>query len=361
MSPVTHFGQPLWIAVGLMAVLVALLLFWRFDRLQRRRLMAFSTARDTDSALFGVSRPLLWTKRVAFCLALLAVCLALARPLGSMQMQESERRGVDILFAIDTSRSMLTPDVKPNRLTRAKLAVEDLLDHLNGDGVGLVAFAGEAFLQAPVTNDYDAFRETLESLDTHTIALGGTDIAAAIRLSESTLALRGDTQKVMVLITDGEDLAGDALLAAQAAAKKGVIIFTVGVGTAAGDLIPVPDGAGNVQFVKDPAGNFVKSRLDADMLTQIAAATGGVYTPLGPQGQGIVTLYDERLKGFAQRQHTDRQIVVYAELFQWPVGVAIALLTLEWLLGVSVRRRVLVAAPATTALALAVFVGLGGW
>ena len=92
--------------------------------------------------------------------------MALARPLGSMQMQESERRGVDILFAIDTSRSMLTPDVKPNRLTRAKLAVEDLLDHLSGDGVGLVAFAGEAFLQAPVTTDYDAFRETLESLDT---------------------------------------------------------------------------------------------------------------------------------------------------------------------------------------------------
>jgi Ca-activated chloride channel family protein len=358
MSQVTHFGQPLWIVAGPIALALALLLFWRFDRLQRRRLLAFSMTRDTDSALYGVSRPLLWTKRAAFCLALLAACVALARPLGSMQMQESERRGVDILFAIDTSRSMLTPDVKPNRLARAKLAVEDLLDHLNGDGVGLVAFAGEAFLQAPVTNDYDAFRETLESLDTHTIALGGTDIAAAIRLSQSTLTLRGDTQKVMVLITDGEDLAGDALLAAQAAAKKGMIIFTVGVGTAAGELIPIPDGAGNVQFVKDPAGNFVKSRLDSEMLTQIAAATGGVYTPLGPQGQGIVKLYEERLKGFAQRQHSDRQIAVYAELFQWPLGAAIALLVLEWLLGVSVRRRVLLAAPANAALALVAFVGL---
>jgi Ca-activated chloride channel family protein len=358
MSLVTHFGQPLWIVAGLIAVGVALLLCWRFDRLQRRRLMAFSTARDSDSARYGVSRPLLWTKRAAFCLALLAACVALARPLGAMQMQESEQRGVDILFAIDTSRSMLTPDVKPNRLARAKLAVEDLLDHLAGDGVGLVAFAGEAFLQAPVTNDYDAFRETLDSLDTHTIAVGGTDIAAAIRLSESTLALRGDTQKVMVLITDGEDLAGDALLAAQAAAKKGMVIFTVGVGTAAGELIPVPDGAGNVQFVKDPSGNFVKSRLDSQMLTQIAAATGGVYTPLGPQGQGIVTLYDARLKSFAQRRHAEREVAVYAELFQWPLGVAIALLTLEWLLGVSVRRRVLLAAPAKTALVLAVCAGL---
>jgi Ca-activated chloride channel family protein len=353
MNPVTHFAQPLWLLAGAIAVPLVSLLYWRFDRLQRRRVLAFSLARDTDSALFGVSRPLLWAKRLVLCLAMLAACVALARPLGSMQMQESERRGTDILFAMDTSRSMLTPDVKPDRLTRAKLAVEDLIDHLTGDGVGLVAFAGEAFLQAPVTTDYDAFRETLESLDTHTIALGGTDIAAAIRLGESTLALRGDTQKVLVLITDGEDLAGDAVAAAQAAAKKGTIIFTVGVGTAAGELIPIPDGAGGTRFVKDPAGNFVKSRLDSDMLTQIAAVTGGVYTPLGPQGQGIVTLYEQRLKEFAQRQHADRRIAVYAELFQWPLGVAIALLILEWLLGVSVRRRVMLAVPANAALMLA--------
>ncbi len=358
MSPVTHFGQPLWIIAGVCAVVVALLLFWRFDRLQRRRRLAFSMARDTDSARYAVSRSLLWTKRAAFCLALLAACIALARPLGSMQLQESERRGTDILFAIDTSRSMLTPDVKPNRLARAKLAVEDLLEQLNGDGVGLVAFAGEAFLQAPVTNDYDAFRETLESLDTHTIPLGGTDLAAAIRLSESTLALRGDTQKVMVLITDGEDLAGDALVAAQAAAKKGMIIFTVGVGTATGELIPVPDAAGNLQFVKDPAGNFVKSHLDSQMLTQIAAATGGVYTPLGREGQGVVNLYQERLKGFSQRQHTDRQVAVYAELFQWPLAAAIALLLLDLLIGVSVRRRLFETAPAKAMLALALLVAL---
>jgi Ca-activated chloride channel family protein len=358
MSLLSHFAQPLWLLAGLAALPCVLLLYWGFDRLQRRRLMAFSQVRDTDAALFGVSRPLLWGKRLAFCLAVLMVCGALARPLGPIQMQESERRGLDILFAIDTSRSMLTPDVKPDRLTRAKLAVEDLIDHLGGDSVGLVAFAGEAFLQAPVTNDYEAFRETLDSLDTHTIAFGGTDIAAAIRLSESTLAQRGDTQKVVVLITDGEDLAGDALLAAQTAARKGVLIFTVGVGTEAGELIPIPDGAGGTHFIKDPQGNFVKSRLDADMLTQIAAATGGVYTPLGPQGQGVVSLYEERLKGFAQRQHGERQVAVYAELFQWPMGVAIALLILEWLLGVSVRRRVWVTAPANAVRASALLIAL---
>jgi Ca-activated chloride channel homolog len=358
MNTVSHFAQPPWIVAGLIAVPTLLLLYWRFDQLQRRRVAAFSLARATDSAHFGVSRPLLWAKRVLLCLAVLATCVALARPLGAMRLEETERRGLDILFAIDTSRSMLTPDVKPDRLTRARLAVEDLLDQLHGDGVGLVAFAGEAFLQAPVTTDYDAFKESLDALDTHTIALGGTDIAAAIRLSESTLALRGDTQKVMVLITDGEDLAGDALLAAQAAAKKGMVIFTVGVGTAAGELIPIPNSSGGTEFVKDPAGNFVKSRLDSDMLQQIAASTGGVYTPLGAQGQGVVRLYQDRLTGLAQRQHADRQVAVYAELFQWPLGVAIALLSLAWLLGVSVRRRVPVAASPPAALIAALVVGI---
>jgi Ca-activated chloride channel family protein len=358
MTPVTHVAQPLWLVIGLLAVPLLLLVYGRFDQLQRRRLRAFSLSRDTDSALFAVSRPLLWFRRIVFCLVVVATCLALARPLGSMRMEETERRGLDILFAIDTSRSMLTPDVKPDRLTRAKLAVEDLLDRLNGDGVGLVAFAGEAFLQAPVTTDYDAFRETLEALDTNTIALGGTDIASAIRLSESTLAMRGDTQKVMVLITDGEDLGGDALLAAQAAAQKGMVIFTVGVGTESGELIPVPDGAGGNRFVKDPAGNFVRSHLDAEMLKRIAAATGGVYVPLGPQQQGVVNLYDQKLKELAQHQHEDRQVAVYAELFQWPLAVAIGLLSLEWLLGVGVRRRAAAVAPPGAPLTAALVMGV---
>jgi Ca-activated chloride channel family protein len=358
MMPVTHIAQPLWLVAGVISVPLLLLVYWRFDQLQRRRLRAFSLARNTDSALLEVSRPLLWLRRIVFCLVVLASCAALARPLGSMRMEETERRGLDILFAIDTSRSMLTPDVKPDRLTRAKLAVEDLLDRLNGDGVGLVAFAGEAFLQAPVTTDYDAFRETLEALDTNTIALGGTDIASAIRLSESTLAMRGDTQKVMVLLTDGEDLGGDAILAAQSAARKGMVIYTVGVGTESGELIPVPDGAGGTRFVKDPAGNFVRSHLDADTLKRIAAATGGTYVPLGPQGQGVVNLYDQKLKDLAQRQHAERQVAVYAELFQWPLAVAIGLLILEWLLGIAVRRRASAVIPPGAPLAAAIVMGV---
>jgi len=143
-----------------------------------------------------------------------------------------------------------------------------------------------------------------------------------------------------------------------AAAKQGMVIFTEGVGTTGGELIPIADGAGGTQFVKDPAGNFVKSHLDADMLTRIAAVTGGVYTPLGPQGQGVVRLYEEKLKGLTQRQHADRQVAVYAELFQWPLGVAIALLILHWLLGVGVRRRTAVAVPANAVWVAALLLAL---
>jgi len=358
MTLLSHVAQPQWLLAGVLAVPLVLLLYGGFDRLQRRRVRAFSLARDSDAASFAVSRPLQWLRRILFALVVLASCVALARPLGSMRMEESERRGLDILFAIDTSRSMLTPDVKPDRLSRAKLAVEDLLDRLNGDGVGLVAFAGEAFLQAPVTTDYEAFRETLDALDTKTIALGGTDIASAIRLSESTLALRGDTEKVLVLITDGEDLGGDALLAAQAAARQGLVIFTVGVGTEAGELIPIPDGGGGTTFIKDPSGNYVKSRLDAEMLRKIAAITGGVYVPLGPQGQGVVKLYEDKLRNLSQRQLADRRVAVYAELFQWPLGAAIGLLILKWLLGVGVRRRVPSVAPTGAPLVAAAAIAL---
>ena len=155
-----------------------------------------------------------------------------------------KRKGVEILFAVDTSKSMLTPDVKPDRLTRAKMAIDDLVNHLDGDGVGLIAFAGNAFLQCPITLDYDAFNESLDAVDTNTIPRGGTDIANAIREAQAALQNRPGSDKILVLLTDGEDLEGSAVDAAKAAAQAGLKIYTLGVGTANGDLIPLPAESG---------------------------------------------------------------------------------------------------------------------
>jgi Ca-activated chloride channel family protein len=268
--------------------------------------------------------------------ALLAI--SLARPLVGFHWEETKRKGLDLLIAVDTSKSMLAQDVKPNRLARAKMAVEDLVGKLDGDRVGLIAFAGSAFLQCPLTLDYDAFRQSLESLDTAIIPRGGTDIAAAIHEAEAALENSGSNDRLLVLITDGEDLEGNALDAARAAAGNGLKVFTVGVGTANGELIPVPDEAKGTQFVKDASGQFAKSRLDESKLKEIADAAGGIYQPLGQQFQGLEALYRDGLAKFTRHDIASRMRQVRIERFQWPLALGLLCLSLEPLIGIRRRR-----------------------
>jgi Ca-activated chloride channel family protein len=240
---------------------------------------------------------------------------------------------------------MLAKDVKPDRLTRAKLAVSDLVDKLNGDSVGLIAFAGEAFLQSPVTLDYDAFHEALNALDTSVIPRGGTDIARAIGEAQAAFHAEKNHDKILVLVTDGEDLEGNAVTAAEAAAKDGVMIFTVGVGSATGELIPVPAENGGTEFAKDTSGQFVKSRLDETMLKKIAMVTGGMYQPLGQQGEGLTAIYSQGLAPFQRHELASRQHRVYLEQFPWPLLVALCCFLAEFLIGTRKRLPRVVEAP----------------
>lgn len=327
-----HIAQPLWLIGALVSVV---LLLWSYRRVGRRdagRLKAFVSARLVWRLTRSVSPLRTWVKRAAMIGAAMCVCVALARPQGGYTTEIAHHRGRDILVAIDTSRSMLTPDVKPNRLTRAKLATLDLLGQLDGDAIGLVAFAGDAFLQCPITTDYDAFRDSVDALDTNTIPRGGTDIALAIHVAEATFATRPGSDKILILMTDGEDLGDQGVMAARGAARQGIRIFTVGVGTATGDLIPIPSGNGDTQFLTDPSGHYVKSQLDAATLTQIAQVTGGMYAPLGEQGQGLMAIYSRGLASFARHELATDQIRVYDEWYQWPLFVGIVLLAAESLL-----------------------------
>ncbi len=224
--------------------MIAGLLFWlyrRFDVRQRAALAEFASshllARLTASFSPGRRR----LKRVLFVAAVAFIFVALARPQFGYHWEENKQRGIDILFAIDTSKSMLTQDVTPDRLTRAKLAITDFVNKLDGDRVGLIAFAGDAFLQAPLTLDYDAFEESLDAIDTSTIPRGGTDIASAIQEAQAAFGKETQNKKILVLITDGEDLEAKGIDAARAAAKDGLTIYTVGVGSPAGGLIPIPE------------------------------------------------------------------------------------------------------------------------
>ncbi len=178
-----QFAQPLWLVAGLAACALLLWQHRRFDRAQRAALAQFAAVRLHDRLTTSVSPTRRRVKRSLFALGTLLLFVALARPQSGFVWQETHRKGLELLFAVDTSKSMLAQDIKPDRLTRAKLGVHDLLAKLNGDGVGLIAFAGSAFLQCPVTLDYDAFRESLSALDTSVIPHGGTNIAAAIRAS----------------------------------------------------------------------------------------------------------------------------------------------------------------------------------
>jgi Ca-activated chloride channel family protein len=328
-----RFAQPLWLLVGLLACAFVLWRYRRFDLRQRASLAQFAAARLLDRLTSSVSIARRNAKRVLFVTGLGLIFVALARPQAGYVWEETHRKGLELLFAVDTSKSMLSEDVKPNRLTRAKLAVHDLLDKLNGDGVGLIAFAGNAFLQCPITLDYDAFRESLDAIDTNTIPRGGTDIAAAIREAQATFKTRTANEKILVLMTDGEDLEAEGIAAAKDAAKDGVKIFTVGVGTTAGELVPMGAGNGSAGFVRDDQGNLVKSHLDETTLRAIANATGGMYQPLGAQGQGLDKIYDDGLAHFTRHDLASRRAKVYLEQFHWALLAALACLAASMLIG----------------------------
>jgi Ca-activated chloride channel family protein len=336
MRNIMHFAQPTFLLVAVALAAVLTLLFAHQAVARRRALLRLGSRHLLRELTGSVSTVKRRVKEVMLVLGVVLVAVALARPQLGFHWEEAHRRGVDILFAVDTSKSMLTPDVKPNRLERAKLAVHDLVTKFPDDRVGLVAFAGSAFLETPLTLDHAIFDQSLATLDTKVIPLGGTNVASAIDVAEK--ALSDDThKKLLVLLTDGEDLEGNALVAAEAAAKKGLVVYTVGVGTPGGELIPLHTKSGATAFVKDASGQLVTSKLDEDHLRRIAAATGGTYRALGDNGQGLDLLYEKDLSALPRSDLAARSQKVPIERFQWPLGAGMLLLALEPLVGE--RRR----------------------
>ncbi|MEY4484211.1 MAG: hypothetical protein RL693_1663, partial [Verrucomicrobiota bacterium] len=328
-----QIAQPLWLIACAAACAALIWQHRRFDLAQNAALAQFAAKRLLHKLTSSVSVSRRRVKRTLFMLGVGLLFVALARPQAGFEWQETHRKGLELLFAVDTSKSMLAQDVKPNRLDRAKLAVTDVVAKLKGDGVGLVAFSGDAFLQCPVTLDYSAFEESLAALDTNSIPRGGTNIASAIREAGAVFKTRTATEKILILITDGEDLDGEGITAAQQAAKDGVKIFTVGVGSATGELVPIPSENGGTEFAKDENGQHVKSHLDDATLQKIAQVTDGMYQPLGMQGEGLMKIYDEGLAHFARQDLSSRQAKVPLEKFHWVLLAALACFVSEMLIG----------------------------
>jgi Ca-activated chloride channel family protein len=215
-----RFSDPNWLWAGVLAC-VALVLLWRRHDVRQRAALASFVAPHLRVRLTGsVSGFRRILQRSLLLLAVACLFGALAGPEWGFYWEKISRRGNEVVFAIDTSRSMLTPDVKPNRLTRAKLAIDDMARQLDGDGIGIVAFAGSAFLVCPLTLDYGAFQQSLDAIDVNTIPLGGTDISSAIVAAREAIRRRPGSDRILILVTDGENLQGNALTAAQEAAKQ---------------------------------------------------------------------------------------------------------------------------------------------
>ena len=332
------FGAPIWFW-ALLVIPVLALLFARAEQRGIARLREFVSPRLLPQLAATVNR----SRRVfRFALLMLGLALAivsLARPQWGYIYEDVKRKGLDLLFAVDTSRSMLSNDVQPNRLERVKLAAQDLVNQLQGDRVGLIAFAGRAFLQAPLTIDYEAEVESINDLDTKTIPEGGTNISEAINLALNTFGKSAAGNRALIIFTDGEELSGDAAKVAKAAAEAGVRIFTVGVGTPQGSLIPVTSDDGGTAFVKDSAGQVVKSKLDEKRLREIAQATGGFYLHLDDGPRTMSQLYAQGLANMKAADIDARLGRRPIERYEWPLGAAILALTMSILIGERKRVR----------------------
>jgi len=325
-----QFANPhlLWLLLVLPPALA--LFFWWASRARQRLLAQFIQTRLLSALTVGVSPT---RRKIRFGCLVLAVGLlvvALARPQYGFDLQKIEQRGLDIVVAVDTSKSMLAGDIAPNRLERAKLATLDLMQRAKPDRLGLVAFAGDAFLECPLTFDNTAFQQCVQTLNVNTLPQGGTAIAAAIQTAQSAFK-EGDHFKVLVLFTDGEDNDGGALEAAQAAARAGLKIFTIGIGTTQGDLLRTTDANGNSDYIRDEAGNVVKSHLNETLLRQIAAAANGFYLPLHG-ADAMAMLYEKGLAPLPKSEGEERLIRRYHEQYHWPLAAAVLLLLGEMFL-----------------------------
>lgn len=270
-----------------------------------------------------------WIKAGLILLAFSLCIAALGRPQWGFKWEQVKRKGVDIFIALDVSKSMLAEDVKPNRLGRSKLAILDMLKDLQGDRVGLIAFSGSAFIQCPLTNDYNGFLLSLDDIDTNAIPKGGTSISSAIK--EALRGFQGAAKKyrVLIIISDGEDHEGDAERMAKEAAKEGIRIYCVGIGSPEGELITITDSGGNKGFLKDKEGRVVKSKLNESLLERIALATGGSYVRARLTEFGLDVLYNERISKMEKREIESKNKKRYYERFQIPLAIALILLVLE--------------------------------
>lgn len=296
-------------------------------RLRSRRISKLGNPAEVQQLMPHYSRAKGWVRLILADLAVGMIALGLARPQIGAKLAERETKGAEIMICLDVSNSMLAEDYSPNRLERAKLAISRLVDRLRDDRIGLIVFAGKSFVQLPVTTDYVSAKMFLGSIGTDSVPVQGTAIGDAILTAVKSFSSQSEKSRAIIVITDGENHEDDPVAAARQAAEAGVKVYTIGVGSAQGQ--PVPMGG---ELLKDRNGNIVVTKLDESTLRKIAQAGGGAYVHAGGEEFGLNPVIDD-LRRLEAEHFKSIVFEEYDEQFMYFLGVALALLVIAFLIG----------------------------
>ncbi|MEL6625559.1 MAG: VWA domain-containing protein [Bacteroidota bacterium] len=324
----TRFEHPeaLYLLVGLIPLGLIFILYMRgrqraLSRMGVNSLLSFLAPQQARTKH-------IW-KFVTGILAYTALVFALANPQIGQSTEKVKRQGVDIFIALDISNSMMAEDVPPSRLRKARQFITDLLSELGGDRVGFIIFAGRAYLQVPITSDYLALQTLLKTISPALAGTQGTAIGDAIHLADDAFDRGEHKRRAMIILSDGENHEGEALTAAKTAAEKGMHIMTVGIGTDKGAPIPVYNRGVQVDMKKDRNGSIIFSKLNPEMLKEVAQTGNGSYLNL-KQGSGEVSEVVDWLDGLEQAEFEEQVFTDYEDQYQWFLGIAILLLAIEF-------------------------------
>ncbi len=314
---------------ALLAIPVLILIYIITVRLRKRSLNKFGNLSVISQLMPDVSGS---KPHLKFFIVMLALCLiifTIAGPQFGSKLKEVKRKGIEIILALDVSNSMNAEDIQPSRLERAKQAILNLIDRLDNDKLGLIVFAGDAYTQIPITTDYSAARMFLSNITTNIVSRQGTAIGEAINLAAKSFSPSTEASKVIVIISDGENHEGDALDAAKAAAEKGIKIFTIGMGSTKGAPIPESTSSLNKDFRRDRQGNIIMTKLNVQMLSEIAQIGGGSYYGATSSRVGLNDLFDKL--GKLDKEEIDTKVYSeYEEQFPYLVWIALGLLTIDF-------------------------------
>jgi Ca-activated chloride channel family protein len=308
---------------------VLIVFFWLVGHLRRRALARFGEPVILEQLAEEASKRKRTVKAVLIVSTVAFLAIALARPQVGTRLEEVKQEGVDIFIALDVSMSMKAEDIKPNRLEKAKLEIRNLIDRLGGDRIGLIVFAGEAFTQFPLTTDYSAANLFLDVVDVDVVPVPGTSLSAAIERAMESYGFKETTSMVLIVITDGESFEGETFDAAEEVAKKGVLIYTIGLGSPEGAPIPIYNASGRqVDFKRDHAGNVVLTKLDEVTLEKIAAIGNGKYLR-GTNAQDELDEIYKSVNALQKKEFGVKQFTDFEDRFPWFLGPALLLLIME--------------------------------